>query len=41
MTGGFPEEIKLQKYQDQNVGELFGIMINSKNSGYLMGAGSP
>lgn len=41
MTGGFPEEIKLKKYQEQNVGELFNMLASFKKAGYLMGAGSP
>jgi len=41
MTGGFPEEIKLKDYQEQNTNELFEKMLKFKASGYLMGAGSP
>lgn len=41
MTGGFPEEIKLKTYQEQNSIELFKMMVSFKKAGYLMGAGSP
>ena len=41
MTGGFPEEIELKKYQESNTNEIFKKMMEFKKAGYLMGAGSP
>lgn len=41
MTGGFPEEIKLAKYQESGTNDLFDKMLSYNQMGYLIGAGSP
>ena len=40
LTGGFPDEIKLEKFQ-QNQLELFRKLISFKEKGYLLGASTP